>query len=301
MAAGRWTEAPAYLDLFVPRVHRDAYRALVSAVPGHGASNADGESRTPPPSGSLAGPQPGPHRRFWSERAPTTAGAVARVYGCHACTRRPGTTRGQRPGRRVVGSAFRRTPTAPSATSSSGTLLIVRRVPRYNPRQCIVAFGAATVRPCTCPGHSTSSSASRVPPSCSAHELPSLRCAACTGTATAQTLPSEPMTFAGGRVVLGGDAGCTFGSDDEGYFNYGDYDHSTLREVRIGLSAQVRANRRISVLAEVRVREPEGTSRHLLCTCARAHFRAADSIFRRAAFPQLSDAFPVWRIAATIR
>jgi hypothetical protein len=72
------------------------------------------------------------------------------------------------------------------------------------------------------------------------------------GSATAQTLPSEPITFGGGRVVLGGDLGASFGSEDEGFFNYGDYEHSTLREFRIGLTAQVRANRRISVLAEVR-------------------------------------------------
>ena len=32
MASGRWTEAPAYLDLFVPRVHRNAYSALVSTA-----------------------------------------------------------------------------------------------------------------------------------------------------------------------------------------------------------------------------------------------------------------------------
>lgn len=71
-------------------------------------------------------------------------------------------------------------------------------------------------------------------------------------TVAAQTLPSEPLTFGGGRVGPGGDAGVTFGPEDTGFFNYGDYEHSTLREFRLGLTARIRANRRLSVLAEIR-------------------------------------------------
>jgi len=70
--------------------------------------------------------------------------------------------------------------------------------------------------------------------------------------ASAQTLPSEPVSFGDGRVVLGGDVAATIAPVDPGFFSYGQYDHSTMRELRIGLSAQVRATRRVSLLAEVR-------------------------------------------------
>jgi hypothetical protein len=70
--------------------------------------------------------------------------------------------------------------------------------------------------------------------------------------ATAQSLPEEPFTFASGRVVLSGDAAGTIAPADLGFFNYGDYEHSTLREFRVGVSAMVRAAERIALLAEIR-------------------------------------------------
>lgn len=70
--------------------------------------------------------------------------------------------------------------------------------------------------------------------------------------AGAQTLPSEPVTFGGGRVVLGGDVAVSFAPRDPGFFNYSDYEHSTLRELRLGVTASVRATDRISFLGEVR-------------------------------------------------
>ena len=71
--------------------------------------------------------------------------------------------------------------------------------------------------------------------------------------AMAQTLPSEPVTFAGGRVVIGGDVAASLAPDDLGFFNYGDYEHSTLRQVRLGVTGSVRASNRLSVLGEVRI------------------------------------------------
>jgi len=71
--------------------------------------------------------------------------------------------------------------------------------------------------------------------------------------AAGQGLPSEPLTFGGGRVVIGGDAAASMAPADTGFFNYGDYEHSTLRQVRIGFSGSVRANDRLSVLGELRV------------------------------------------------
>lgn len=71
-------------------------------------------------------------------------------------------------------------------------------------------------------------------------------------SAAAQTLPSEPVTFGDGRVVVGGEAAATIAPRDLGFFNYSDYEDSTLRELRIGLTAVVRANDHLSVLGELR-------------------------------------------------
>ena len=54
-----------------------------------------------------------------------------------------------------------------------------------------------------------------------------LVCAA--GPAAAQGLPSEPIALADGRVTISGDVSAGFGSDDPGFFNYTDYQHSALR------------------------------------------------------------------------
>jgi hypothetical protein len=75
---------------------------------------------------------------------------------------------------------------------------------------------------------------------------------------SAQSLPSEPVTLADGRVVVGGDVAVSVGPDDPGYFNYTDYEHSTLRELRAGVTAAVRANSRLSVLGELRTENFDG-------------------------------------------
>ena len=71
-------------------------------------------------------------------------------------------------------------------------------------------------------------------------------------SASAQSLPAEPLTFGGGRVVLSGDVAGSIAPEDLGFFNYSDYEHSTLREFRVGVSAMVRAAERVAVLAEIR-------------------------------------------------
>jgi len=82
--------------------------------------------------------------------------------------------------------------------------------------------------------------------------------------ASAQVLPSEPIILGGGRVVISGDVTATFGcghageadgggcSEDSGFFNYTDYDHSLLRMLRIDVAAEIRASDRVSVLGEIR-------------------------------------------------
>ena len=79
-----------------------------------------------------------------------------------------------------------------------------------------------------------------------------LACCSLAVGAAAQTLPSEPLSMGGGRVVLGGDVAASVGPEDPGFFNYSDYEHSTLRELRVGVSALVRATDRISFLGEFR-------------------------------------------------
>ncbi len=71
--------------------------------------------------------------------------------------------------------------------------------------------------------------------------------------ATAQVLPENPISLAGGHVVLGAEFSATVAPDDPGFFNYTSYEFSALRNVRLGLSVEVRANDRLQVLGEVRL------------------------------------------------
>lgn len=74
-------------------------------------------------------------------------------------------------------------------------------------------------------------------------------------TARAQHLPALPLTFGEGRVVISGDLAASGAPEDLGFFNYSDYEHSTLREVRVGLAAEVKVSRRVALLGEVRTGE----------------------------------------------
>jgi len=73
------------------------------------------------------------------------------------------------------------------------------------------------------------------------------------GVASAQWLPSEPVSLANGTVVIGADVTATIANADPGFFNYTDYEHSALRNFRVGVSARVRASDRFQVLGEVRM------------------------------------------------
>lgn len=90
---------------------------------------------------------------------------------------------------------------------------------------------------------------------CAAHDL------------RAQGLPAEPFVFGDGRVVVSGDLSMTFGcshapgaafcTQDPGYFNFADYDDSTLRMIRAGLSTSVRLTRKLTALADLRVQNAQ--------------------------------------------
>jgi hypothetical protein len=77
--------------------------------------------------------------------------------------------------------------------------------------------------------------------------------AAAAADAAAQVLPSEPLSIGNGRVVIGAEVSVTFGSEDPGFFNYTDYEYNALRNVRFGVTAEVRASSRFQVLGELRI------------------------------------------------
>jgi len=64
-------------------------------------------------------------------------------------------------------------------------------------------------------------------------------------------LPSKPFSFWNGRIVISGDASLTVGPRDRGYFDTLEYYHDAFSVMRLGLSAAVRLNDRISVLGQV--------------------------------------------------
>jgi hypothetical protein len=90
--------------------------------------------------------------------------------------------------------------------------------------------------------------------------------------ASAQLLPSEPIVL--GRVTISGDVSATFScassspdtrcGDDVGFFNYTEYKHSALRMFRADLNAAIRANDRLSVLAEIRTENGENLQAYAL-------------------------------------
>lgn len=72
-------------------------------------------------------------------------------------------------------------------------------------------------------------------------------------TVSAQVLPENPISVLGGHVVFGAEATATFAPEDPGFFNYTSYEFSALRNLRLGVSAEIRANDRVQLLAEVRL------------------------------------------------
>jgi hypothetical protein len=72
------------------------------------------------------------------------------------------------------------------------------------------------------------------------------------------TLSPEPITLADGRVTIGGDVSATFGSEDPGFFNYTDYEHSALRMLRLNLTAALRANDHLSILGDLQTENFDG-------------------------------------------
>ena len=78
--------------------------------------------------------------------------------------------------------------------------------------------------------------------------------------AAAQHWPSEPVTFGGGRLLIGGDASATYGSDDPGWFTYTDYETSAIRRLRAGVTIEARATDRLAFLTEIRAETGVGVT-----------------------------------------
>jgi hypothetical protein len=70
--------------------------------------------------------------------------------------------------------------------------------------------------------------------------------------AAAQSLPQETVSLAGGRLTVGGEATATVAPDDDGQFNYTDYERSALQLLRLGVTASFRPFSRLSFLTELR-------------------------------------------------
>jgi hypothetical protein len=70
--------------------------------------------------------------------------------------------------------------------------------------------------------------------------------------ASAQSWPTQPVTFLSGRLLVAGDASVTYGSADPGWFTYADYKTDALRRARAGLTIEVRPSRRLVLLTELR-------------------------------------------------
>jgi hypothetical protein len=87
--------------------------------------------------------------------------------------------------------------------------------------------------------------------------------------AAADLLPSRPITFGDGRVIVSGDVAIAFGSEDAGYFNLFDYSHDAFNVLSMSLTAEVRATDRLAVVGQVldevslRGRDPDPADRHV--------------------------------------
>src|SRR6478752_1636794 len=75
----------------------------------------------------------------------------------------------------------------------------------------------------------------------------------CAHVSDAQVLPEQPVSFANGRLVFGGEVTATIAPEDPGFFNYTSYAFNALRNVRFGVSAEIKASERLQLLGEVRL------------------------------------------------
>jgi hypothetical protein len=71
-------------------------------------------------------------------------------------------------------------------------------------------------------------------------------------SALAQSWTDETPSLAGGRVTLGGELTVAASPEDEGRFNYTDYERNALQLIRVALTAAVRPVERVTLVTELR-------------------------------------------------
>jgi hypothetical protein len=69
--------------------------------------------------------------------------------------------------------------------------------------------------------------------------------------APASTRAADPIVLWGGHLTLGGDVNLTLAPDDDGYFNYTAYGNNLLRRARLSVSAGLRANDHLALVAQL--------------------------------------------------
>jgi hypothetical protein len=107
----------------------------------------------------------------------------------------------------------------------------------------------------------------------------------------------EPTVFFGGRLRLGGEISGTLSPEDEGYFNYTDYETSTLQLFRIDLMAEARLARWSSLLFEGRM-DNLGDPRVYALYLRVRPWESRDIDLQAGMVPPVFGAFPRRRYAA---
>ena len=107
----------------------------------------------------------------------------------------------------------------------------------------------------------------------------------------------EPLSLLGGRLRLGGEVSGTIAPEDEGYFNYSDYEVSSLRLFRVDLAAEARLASFASVLFDVRTDNLEAPRVYALYLRLRPWARR-EIDFQAGLVPPVFGAFPRRRYAS---
>ena len=94
-----------------------------------------------------------------------------------------------------------------------------------------------------------------------------------------------------GRLTLGGEVSLAIAPEDPAYFNYTDYDYTTLRLARLGLSGAFRVHERVALVGELRSYNLNSPRAHALYARVRPWLRRSFDI-QAGLIPPVFGAFP---------